>query len=313
MEIGLSYGAPMNHSVILSRVISRLRGRPSAEDGIRLFHLDHLRTRPRHRNEAVIRALCANAYLGDGRSLCRVLGRYKMIVDPADVGLSSHLLLDGYWEMWLTELLMEIVRPGMIVADIGANLGYFTLLMADIVGSTGHVHAFEPNVSLARRAQQSVAINGFAGVVTVHEQALADVEADVLLLVPADEPKNGHLLPADHPLPANHGADSRLLRTRRLDSYAELATVDLLKIDADTSEFAIWRGMVGLLASARPLTVVLEFARARYADPGSFVDAIVAHGFTIAEITLESGVRPTTRAAILAAPLNEDVMLLLVR
>lgn len=303
----------MKHFMALSRAISRLRGRSAAEDGIRLFHLDHLRTRSRQRNEGVIRALCGNAYLGDGRSLCRVLGRYKMIVDPADVGLSSHLLLDGYWEMWLTELLIDIVRPGMVVADVGANLGYFTLLMADLVGPTGHVHAFEPNASLARRARQSVAINGFDAVVTVHEQALADDEGDVLLMVSADEPKNGYLLPADHPLPDDHGTDSRVLRTRRLDGYAELAAVDLIKIDADTSEFAIWRGMTAVLASARSLTVVLEFARARYADPGSFVDAIVAGGFSLAEITLENGVQPTTRKAILSAPLTDDVMLLLVR
>ncbi len=311
MGVGLSYGPPMKHPTVLSRILCRLRGGSSADEGIRLFHLDHLRTQSRQRNEAVIRDLCANAYLGDGRSLCRALGRYKMIVDPTDVGLSSHLLLDGYWEMWLTELLTTLVRPGMVAVDIGANLGYFTLLMADLVGLDGHVHAFEPNADLARRARQSIAINGFDGIVTMHEQALGDTEADMLLMVPANEPKNGHLLAADHPPAA--GVEGHAVRTRRLDSYAELANADLIKIDADTSEFAIWRGMAGLLASARPLTVVLEFARARYADPGSFVDAILAGGFTLAEITLEDGVRPTTREAILSAPLTEDVMLLLVR
>ena len=310
---GLSYDALMKHSTVLSRIVSRLRGGSSVAEGIRLFHLDHLRTHGRQRNEAVIRELCANAYLGAGRSLCRVLGRYKMVVDPADVGLSSHLLLDGYWEMWLTELLTQLVRPGMVVADIGANLGYFTLLMADLVGPAGHVHAFEPNGGLARRLRQSVAINGFDDVVTVHEQALADDEADVLLFVSVDEPKNGHLLSADHPLPDDHGTDSRVVRTRRLDGYAELMNADLIKIDADTSEFAIWRGMAAILDTGRPLTVVLEFARARYVDPGSFIDAIVKAGFSLAEITLEAGVQPTTREAILSAPLTDDVMLLLVR
>jgi FkbM family methyltransferase len=261
----------------------------------------------------VIRELCANAYLGDGRSLCRVLGRYKMIVDTTDVGLSSHLLLDGYWEMWLTELLAKLVRPGMKVVDVGANLGYFSLLMADLVGRAGHVYAFEPNTDLARRMAQSIAINGFADIATVHEQALSDVEADVLLVVPTDEPKNGHLLPADHPISTDLATESRLMRTRRLDSYDDLLDADLIKIDADTSEFAIWRGMEGILQSRRPLTIVLEFARMRYADPGSFIDLILADGFSLAEITFESGIQPTTRAAILAAPPTEDVMLLLIR
>jgi hypothetical protein len=51
----------------------------------------------------------------------------------------------------------------------------------------------------------------------------------------------------------------------------------------------------------------------RYADPGAFIDQILADGFTLAEITLETGIQPTTRAAILAASPTEDVMLLLVR
>ena len=298
---------------VLSNLMSHLGSRSIADAGSRLFHIGHLRTHTRHRNEAVIRQMCANAYLGNGRSLCRVLGRYKMIVDTTDVGLSSHLLLDGYWEMWLTEVLAGLVRPGMKIIDVGANLGYFTLLMADLLGSSGQVHAFEPNGDLAQRTAQSVTINGFSEIVTLHEQALSDDESDVLLVVPAEEPKNGHLLPADHPVADNDGAEYRVIRTRRLDSYIDLLDADLIKIDADTSEFAIWRGMTGILETHRPLTIVLEFARIRYDDPGSFIDRIVADGFALAEITLEDGIRPTTREAILAAPLTNDVMLLLVR
>ena len=191
--------ARMKRPTFLSRALARPRSRPADVAAGRLFQLGELGAQPRQHNEAVIRQLCANAYLGEGRSLCRVLGRYKMIVDPGDVGLSSHLLLDGYWEMWLTELLARIVRPGMVAADVGANLGDVTLRMADLVGPTGRVHAFEAKADLARRLEQSVAVNGFHDVVTVHAQALADAEADMLLLVPPGEPKNGYLLPAAIP------------------------------------------------------------------------------------------------------------------
>lgn len=303
----------MKHTSRYFSVLSRFRRDSTSHGGIRLFHLDHLVTQSRQRNEAVIRQLCANAYLGEGRSLCRVLGRYKMVVDTTDVGLSSHLLLDGYWEMWLTEFLAQIVKPGMKVVDVGANLGYFSLLMADLVGPLGQVHAFEPNADLAQRMAQSLAINGFDGIATVHEQALADEEADVLLVVPTDEPKNAHLLPADHPVSGDMAVESRLMRTRRLDSYLELHDADVIKIDADTSEMTIWHGMSGILQNARPLTIVLEFARVRYEDPGAFIDRIIADGFTMSVITLEEGIRPASREVVLSAPLTDDVMLLLVR
>lgn len=306
-------GEHMKHTTYFSNVAARFRHGAANDTGIRLFHLNHLLTRPRQRNEAVIRELCTNAYLGGKRSLCRVLGRYKMIIDTTDVGLSSHLLLDGYWEMWLTELLADLVKPGMKVVDVGANLGYFSLLMADLVGETGQVHAFEPNVDLARRMTQSLALNGFSGIAIVHEQALADAEADVVLIVPTDEPKNGHLLPADHPAATDDAIETRFIRTRRLDSYAELYDVDLIKIDADTSEMTIWQGMSEILKHGRPLTIVLEFARVRYADPGAFIDQILSDGFSLSVITLEEGVQPIDREAILAAPPTDDVMLLLVR
>ncbi|WP_204307571.1 hypothetical protein, partial [Enterobacter hormaechei] len=68
----------------------------------------------RTENEAAIRSLCTNAYLGDGRALVRVLGRYKMFVDTRDVDIGAHLLLDGFWEMWVTELLPQLIRPGAV-------------------------------------------------------------------------------------------------------------------------------------------------------------------------------------------------------
>ncbi|WP_233247757.1 FkbM family methyltransferase [Caulobacter endophyticus] len=124
----------------------------------RLFELDRLNTRPRGENEAEIRLRCASAFLGRGVSVCRVLGRYKLFVDGLDYGLGPHLLLDGYWEMWTTEAIARAVKPGMTVVDVGANLGYFTLLMADLVGAGGRVHAFEPNPQIATLLARSVSM-----------------------------------------------------------------------------------------------------------------------------------------------------------
>lgn len=286
-------------------ILGRRAGAPVA--AMPLFDLADLGRSSRLANEATIRGLCENAYLGEDRSLCRVLGRYKMFVDPNDTGLSSHLLLDGYWEMWLTEAIADLVRPGMRVIDVGANLGYFTLLMADLVGPSGRVDAFEPNPQLVERLRSSVAVNGLTARVQVHKTALADSEAAMRLVIPPNEPKNGHLVPW-----LDGDEDERLL-TRRLDDYPHLADVEFIKIDADTSELAIWRGMRGLIERERPLTIVLEFAAKRYPDPGGFLDMICSDHFALAELTADEGVRPTTREQILASPGDEDIMLLLAR
>lgn len=158
------------------------------------FDIWRLLSAPRHENEAMLRALCRSVYLGDNVAMCRVLGRYKMYVDTRDLSISSHLLLEGYWEMWVTEAMMRHVRPGMTVLDIGANLGYFTMLLADLVGHEGRVLAFEPNPEMASRTQRSISVNGFGGRATLHQVALADKDGEMLLDVVVDMPGGGHLV-----------------------------------------------------------------------------------------------------------------------
>jgi FkbM family methyltransferase len=234
-----------------------------------------------------------------------------MYVDAGDLGLSSHLMLDGYWEMWLTEALAAAIRPGMTVVDVGANLGYFSLLMADRVGPRGRVHAFEPNPPIVTRLRRNVAINGFDGLIAVHDCALSSEEGGhALLVAPEGEPKNAHLIASAAWIerPGVHR-----VRTRRLDAFPELFHADVIKIDADTAEEAIWRGMSGLLDAGRSLTVFLEFAAARYLDPPGFLRDILNHGFSLARLELDAGVRPATPAEILAAPSAVDQILVLKR
>lgn len=263
----------------------------------------NLLTPPRHLNEAAIRAACYNAYLGDGTSLCRVLGRYRMFVDTTDIGFSSHMLADGYWEMWVTEALVERVKPGMVCVDIGANLGYFTLLMGDLAGPAT-VHAFEPNPAVAARLRKTLSINGY-GAVKVHELALADHRGEAAFHVPDGEPKNGRLVDA------GEFDDTALVAIERFDSLG--ITPDFIKIDVEGAEEAAWRGMAGVLGQPRPLTIFLEFTLGRYADPARFIDDILRYGFDLKVIDPWRGVVPTSRGEVLAGQEGVDQMLVLTR
>ncbi|WP_212742006.1 MULTISPECIES: FkbM family methyltransferase [unclassified Sphingomonas] len=260
----------------------------------------------RTENEAAIRSLCTNAYLGDGRALVRVLGRYKMFVDTRDVDIGAHLLLDGFWEMWVTELLPQLIRPGAVCIDVGAHVGYFTLQMADLAGPSGRVHAFEPNPALRRMLEDSVRVNGFAEQVRSHGDPVFDAAGLAAeLVVPPTQPSGAHIriLPEGDPAGA--------LRTCRLDGVPGLDRADFVKIDAEASEEAIWRGMRGLLDQGRPMTVLLEFAAIRYADPGGFLAAIAGEGFALHRIDTDHGMRRADAAEILrASPVREQMLVL---
>src|SRR5262245_8546714 len=74
---------------------------------------------------------CMTVNFGDGRLACRVLGKHIMFVEPQDCGITPHLALNGYWESWITLAMARLVRPGWRCIDVGANVGYYALLLAD--------------------------------------------------------------------------------------------------------------------------------------------------------------------------------------
>jgi FkbM family methyltransferase len=263
-------------------------------------------TRPRIETLPAIRALATHTYVGKETVLCRVLGKFKLYADTEDLSISPHLIIDGIWEIWVSEAIVKLDRPGMTAIDIGANLGYFTLLLADLVGPSGKVHAFEPNPRMVERLRRSVKANGFDGHVAIHEAALSDDETDLRLTIPDGEPGGAYVRPIDE-----EGASTSLVvRARRLDSYPELLAADIIKIDAEAAEHAIWKGMAGLFATGRPLIILVEFAACRYPDPGGFLDDIIACGFTLKYASVDQGIQPTTRNEILGWLPTDEVMII---
>jgi FkbM family methyltransferase len=284
--------------------------KPPPEHTLKIFDVRQLSRLTRDASEARIRSLCAVAYLGETTALCRALGRYKMYVDTLDNGLSPHLMLDGYWEMWLTEVIAERVKPGMIVADIGANLGYYTLLMAELVGPTGLVHAFEPNPRMAERLRMSLEVNGLADHVKLHNIALGEDEGHALtFVVPPHEPKNAYVIPYDGTLPEG----GTMLHAQRLDSADDWSRLQLAKIDVEGAEQLVWAGAKGLLDAHNLKTVILEFTNGRYNDPAGFLDQVLAPGFSLSYIDFKDGVCPITRQAVLDHDPKEDILLVLDR
>lgn len=272
-----------------------------------LFDLTDFRNRSRTDNESRMRALTSPVFVTEATALCRILGRYKAYVDTRDAALSAHLLLDGYWEMWVTEAMCSVVRPGMRAVDCGAHVGYYTLLLADLVGAGGHVTAVEPNARMVELLRRSLLANGLQARVTLCDRpAYGRSDVPVVLDVPEDHPQNATLREP------GEGVED-VLRTVSLDDLLDDAPVDFVKIDVEGAEEQVWAGMAGILRRGAPLTVFLEFNAHRYAEPGRFLDEVLSHGFTVASIDLERGIVPVTAADILAREDREDWMLALTR
>jgi len=250
------------------------------------------------------------ARLGDEDVLCRVLGRYILYGDPADVCIVPHLCLDGYWESWITVALARLIQPGWHCVDVGANHGYFTLLMADAAGPTGRVLAVEPNPRLAARVGRSLEVNGFQARALLLQKAAADVQGAPLTLV----------------MPRRHSPDATVCRAATDDDEvfkvegvtldrvtSDWPRVDLVKIDAEGAEPLVWRGMRELVARHPGVAIVMEFCPARYADPRAFLGEIAWAGFPLRQINYDAEITAATEAQILGGRDAADLMLFLRR
>lgn len=92
----------------------------------------------------------------------------KICLSGASV-LGAELVTDGGHEELQTEIFERMLRPGMIVVDVGASIGYHSLIAARLVGSTGAVYAFEPEPRSYELLCKNIALNGYRNIVAVKE------------------------------------------------------------------------------------------------------------------------------------------------
>lgn len=250
---------------------------------------------------------CQSAYLGDHTVLCRVLGKYLLFADTTDISLAPHLILSGYWEAWITQAVARIVKPGWHCVDVGANHGYYSLLLADAVGPAGQLLACEPNPRLADLLARTLEVNGFRGRAAVVPDAVADADGQMAELTVPQLHSGGASI---------QGGTGKgiAVRTVTLDTLCQsLKQVDFIKIDAEGAEERIWQGMRQTLHRNPGLIVLMEFAPERYRNAGQFLDAIEGAGFPLRHVDVDGQIKQCDRALLLAGNSGDFWMLWLQR
>lgn len=151
------------------------------------------------------------------------------------------------------------VRAGMRVADIGANIGLYTLLMARLAGAAGRVHAFEPQAAMAGALRQNVELNRAAQVV-VYPYAVGAAAGSGVLDADSLNSGDARLAPAGRHLPAsNRSAAKPTVSIHALDEILEGEMLDFIKMDIQGWEGRALQGMSALLRRSPGLTLYFEF------------------------------------------------------
>jgi len=186
-------------------------------------------------------AMARSQTVGENIVLCRAIDRL-FYVDPRDQTIAPHLMMNGLWEPNVTVAIAKHVKRGMHCLDIGANVGYFSILMAS---SGALVDAFEPNPVLARLINMSSELNGYQALINVHEKAVCERNAtDIPLHISYSHNGHSNITPTS----AVTGFVTYPCDTVELDSFDMLSKVDFVKCDVEGAEVLVWAGMQRLWA-----------------------------------------------------------------
>jgi FkbM family methyltransferase len=181
----------------------------------------------------------------------------RLWVDLSDAGVSAGCL-QGNWEPTETDLILSLLSPGDTFIDVGANIGWFTLLAAHAVGGSGKVYAFEPRTDRRARLEQSIAENGFETRCVVEAAALGTTACDTTLgWVPSERnPGHSFIMPS---APIEGAETIETISVRALDSFNIPGPVRLIKIDVEGAEPQAIAGAMELITRDRPILLLELF------------------------------------------------------
>lgn len=252
----------------------------------------------RDRLEEWCRTRCLVAPVKDGVAMCRVLGTFPMYVDTTDMSVAPHLMMHGFWEIWISQFMAKTIKPGNRCIDVGANLGYFTLLMGLKAGSNGAIQAWEPQQDLANLIAGTAALNGLQ--VDLRRAVATDVTSCSLTMRTFPREGIGALRGS-----AAIGTGGPVENQITVNGYSIDSTefakqpVDFIKIDAEGHEPQVWAGCARVRKESPNLKFLIEFSPSGYSDAAGFVDQIAGDGWKLHTIDASGNPKPTTKEALM--------------
>jgi FkbM family methyltransferase len=218
-------------------------------------------------------------YVADPAEIKHVRG-FDICLNPRDLYASSYIAKGSSYELTTTLIFASLVRPGDVVFDIGANIGWFTLLAAKMTGPRGRVVAFEPEPMNFSLLSKSIARNGFKNVIAL-ERCASDSDGDATLHL-----TTAMNMPGSHSTVRDFGQGSITVPASRISSICRDLGVDLihlLKVDAEGAEPQVIAGAMPLIEASKVQNIILEWNPEAWLNRGEILDKIFSM-FDVSEI-----------------------------
>ena len=174
----------------------------------------------------------------------------KIFLDEKD---SLLLSINKIYEKNETNFVKDSVNKGDLVIDIGANIGYYTLMFAKLVGDTGKIYAFEPDPKNFSILEKNIQVNGYNNII-LEKKAVSNKLGKSTLYMNENSAGSSMHKP-------NNVVNQIYVDLITLDSYFEVnaITPDFIKIDIEGYELNALKGMESILQSSDKTKIMIEY------------------------------------------------------
>ncbi|MDX2272570.1 MAG: FkbM family methyltransferase [Cyanobacteriota bacterium] len=203
---------------------------------------------------------------------------YRLALEPSLNSIVTRVLLAiGHWFEGEIRFCQEYLQPGMTVIDVGANVGAYTFLAARLVSPLGQVYAIEPTSNCVNCLRQTIQLNQLENCVTVIESAAGQEDGEIFLL--AEEASVFNRVVTENEV-AEHQRSYKvpLLTLDTLWQQNGRMSVDLLKVDAEGAELAIFKGSRQMLQTCQPI-ILFENLHAGQSTGGESAEFLAGLGY----------------------------------
>ena len=208
----------------------------------------------------------AGVYMGNNVVLTRIWLDHQMMVYTGDMIVSPHLINIGVNEPHVTRLIVSLTRPGDVFVDVGANVGYYSVLAGWQCYPDGQVWAIEPNPNIYPLLSDNIRNNGYAEIAHRRQIALSDRVGTAPLRIFKGYEATSTIRDVPEAFiehtRVETGRESYVIdiAVTTLDALmADVPKIDVMKIDVEGHEPAMIRGALGILARSPSIKIIMEF------------------------------------------------------
>lgn len=167
---------------------------------------------------------------------------------------SGNLFLTQISNKFEISFCKEKIQKNMNVLDIGANVGYYTINLANLVGENGKIFAFEPDPSNFSILEKNIKLNNFKNVILINKAVSNTLSPTTLFLNSSNT--GGHSI-----VETGNSTKKIVVTTTTLDEYFKNFTdsIDLVKIDVEGAEYKVIIGGLNFFKKLKPKYLITEF------------------------------------------------------